>query len=81
MRLAKPFPVGLLGVGAGVSPGLKICLALCVSAALAVGGASASTPPLPPLPAGMPLDGAVMPADPPYSAPSLPREVTADVLV
>jgi type IV pilus assembly protein PilQ len=80
MRLAKPFPFALSSVDTRASPRLKVCLGLYLSAALGASVTQASTPPLPPLPAYMPLDDALSPRDAPYSGtPPLPRDVSAEV--
>ena len=80
MRLAKPFPRALPSVDTRGSPRLKVCLGLYLSAALGVGVSQASTPPLPPLPAYMPLDDAVSPRDAPDNGKlPLPRDVSAEV--
>ncbi|CAE6750446.1 Type 3 secretion system secretin [Paraburkholderia aspalathi] len=47
--------------------------------AISVGIAHASTPPLPPLPAYMPLDDAIAPPDARYDVPPLPRGIAAEV--
>lgn len=47
--------------------------------AISVGIAHASPPPLPPLPAYMPLDDAIAPSDARYDVPPLPRGIAAEV--
>jgi type IV pilus assembly protein PilQ len=80
MRLAKPFPFALSSADTLASPRLIVCLGLCLSAALGAGVTQASTQPLPPLPAYMPLDDAVSPRDASYNGtPPLPRDVSAEV--
>lgn len=82
MRLAKPFPVMCSCTDTRVPLGLKLCLGLCVSTALAVGAARASTqaqPPLPPLPAEMPFDGAATPPGASYGEASLPPDISSEV--
>jgi type IV pilus assembly protein PilQ len=79
MRLAKPSNFARSLVGTRVWPRLNAGLGLYVSTALGLGMAQASTPPLPPLPAYMPLDDAVAPPDAAYSAPPLPRAVSVEV--
>jgi type IV pilus assembly protein PilQ len=79
MRLVKPFPFALSSVDTRASPHLKVCLGLYLSATLGASVTQASTPPLPPLPAYMPLDDAVSPRDAPYSGiPPLPHDVSAE---
>jgi type IV pilus assembly protein PilQ len=65
--------------GIRVVPVRRVCAGLLVSAALSVGIARASTPPLPPLPGSMPLDDLVAPADPAYDTAPLPRAVATEV--
>ncbi|MFM0058237.1 type IV pilus secretin PilQ [Paraburkholderia phytofirmans] len=80
MRLAKPFPFALSSADTLASPRLIVCLGLCLSTALGAGVTQASTQPLPPLPAYMPLDDAVSPRDASYNGtPPLPRDVSAEV--
>ncbi|MGE8166096.1 type IV pilus secretin PilQ [Paraburkholderia sp. NPDC080076] len=80
MRLVKPFPFALSRVDPRASPRLIVCLGLYLSATLGASVTQASTPPLPPLPAYMPLGDAVSPRDASYSGtPPLPRDVSAEV--
>ncbi len=57
----------------GLLRGLVACMAI------SLGIAHASTPPLPPLPAYMPLDDAIAPPDARYDVPPLPRGTAAEV--
>ncbi|MFP3569266.1 type IV pilus secretin PilQ [Paraburkholderia sp. SIMBA_030] len=76
MRLAKLIRHTVWCVGA------RLCIGLFVGAAAGAGVAHASAqlqPPLPPLPAGMPLDDAIAPLDVSYNARPLPRGIAAEV--
>ncbi|WP_208645225.1 type IV pilus secretin PilQ [Paraburkholderia sp. DD10] len=84
MKLVKPFrfvPASMcIGprAGRGLRCGLRMCFGVYVGAAISVGIARASTPPLPPLPPNMPLDDGVVPLDASYNASPPPRGVVAE---
>jgi type IV pilus assembly protein PilQ len=83
MRRVKPFLCVSSREDKRASPRLKLspglCFGLCLSAVLGVGVARASPPPLPPLPAYMPLDDSIAASDAPYRAPPLQREVSVEM--
>ena len=79
IELTKTSPFASSSDDTRASAGLNACLCLCVAAALHVGVARASIPPLPPLPADMALDGAATSTESTYGTAPLPRNFAAEV--